>query len=254
MDRRKVSIVSFPKTGRTWLRVLIGKYLCEVNGLPEEIMLDIKSVTKLSNLPLTAFDHNKSSNPLRSYKLLPSDKSIYEHHKVILLTREIKDTLVSAFFEFTKRTRRHKFSISEFIRLDYLGAKKFLTFYRQWYESKHVPTDFLLVNYEELHEDAEKVLYNVLKFIGVNSIDQEVLREAVRFSSFENLRKMEADNYFASQNRKGDEGRLSPGDIDDPESFKLRKGKIGGYKEYLSREDIEYIDNLVEEVADCGPI
>jgi hypothetical protein len=244
-DIGKVYIISFPKVGRTWVRVLIGKYLCEVNDLPEELMLDNKSVTKLSNLPITHFDHNKSSDVI-SYKLFSSGKSKYENHKVILLTREIKDTLVSCYFEFTRRTGEYKGSISEFIRDDIYGAKKFLTFYRYWYESKHVPKEFFLISYEELHEDAEKVLYHILKFIGVDSIDQEVLQEAVNFSSFENLRKMEADNYFASQSGGDDIKRLTPGDIHDPESFKVRKGKVGGYKEYLSREDIEYIDNLVK--------
>ena len=33
---------------------------------------------------------------------------------------------------------------------------------------------------------------------------------------------------------------LRPGDVRDPESFKVRRGKVGGYREYLSVEDQEY--------------
>ena len=244
MQSTKIYVISFPKVGRTWLKMLICKYLCEVNNLPEKLMLKFRTwnITKRCNLPRTVFRHDFSSNPIKHYKSLSSNKSFYSQHKVVLLTRDIKDTLVSCYFEFTNRTGRYKGSISEFIRDDYYGARKFLIFYKYWYESKHVPKDFLLIDYEELYEDAGKVLYDVLKFIGVDSIEQETLQRAVNFSSFDNLRSMEETGLFDSE-------RLSPGDIDDPESFKFRKGKVGGYKEYLSREDIEYIDNLVGEVG-----
>jgi hypothetical protein len=33
---------------------------------------------------------------------------------------------------------------------------------------------------------------------------------------------------------------LRPGDVRDPESFKVRRGKIGGYREYLSSDDQAY--------------
>jgi hypothetical protein len=33
---------------------------------------------------------------------------------------------------------------------------------------------------------------------------------------------------------------MGPGDVRDPESFKVRRGKVGGYREYLSIEDQKY--------------
>ena len=33
---------------------------------------------------------------------------------------------------------------------------------------------------------------------------------------------------------------LRAGDVRDPESFKVRRGKIGGYEDYLSAEDRQY--------------
>jgi hypothetical protein len=41
--------------------------------------------------------------------------------------------------------------------------------------------------------------------------------------------------------------RLRPGNVDDPESFKLRKGKINGYVDYLTEDDITYIDKIIKE-------
>ena len=36
--------------------------------------------------------------------------------------------------------------------------------------------------------------------------------------------------------------RLRPADPHNPESFKVRRGKVGGYVDYLSSEDIAYVD------------
>ncbi|MDB9313868.1 hypothetical protein PN462_12215 [Spirulina sp. CS-785/01] len=35
----------------------------------------------------------------------------------------------------------------------------------------------------------------------------------------------------------------------DTESSKVRKGKVGGYAEYLSQDDIEYIDNAIARLG-----
>ena len=38
------------------------------------------------------------------------------------------------------------------------------------------------------------------------------------------------------------------GDIRDPESFKVRRGKVGGYREYLSVRDQEYAADALMEL------
>jgi len=43
---------------------------------------------------------------------------------------------------------------------------------------------------------------------------------------------------------------LTPANPSDPESFKVRKGKVGGYAEYLSKDDISW---LSERLADLHP-
>jgi hypothetical protein len=60
-----------------------------------------------------------------------------------------------------------------------------------------------------------------------------IFQAALDFSQFENMKKMEAAGAFDSK-------ILRPGDVRDPESFKVRRGKVGGYREYLSVEDQAY--------------
>ena len=47
------------------------------------------------------------------------------------------------------------------------------------------------------------------------------------------MKKMEASRQYDPQ-------LLQPGDVSDPESYKVRKGKVGGYADYLPSDDIEY--------------
>src|SRR5438046_10268684 len=60
-----------------------------------------------------------------------------------------------------------------------------------------------------------------------------IFQAALDFSRFDNMQKLEAAGAFDSK-------ILRPGDVRDPESFKVRRGKVGGYREYLSAEDQEY--------------
>jgi hypothetical protein len=60
-----------------------------------------------------------------------------------------------------------------------------------------------------------------------------IFQEALEFSRFENMQKLEAAGAF-------DSNILHPGDVRDPESFKVRRGKVGGYREYLSFGDQKY--------------
>ena len=53
-------IISYPKCGRNWLTVLIGKALCEKFNLPDEIMLDTYKVTAASGILRTQMTYDNS--------------------------------------------------------------------------------------------------------------------------------------------------------------------------------------------------
>jgi hypothetical protein len=40
--------------------------------------------------------------------------------------------------------------------------------------------------------------------------------------------------------------KLIPSDSDNPDSYKVRRGKVGGYSDYLSAEDIAYCDEVLK--------
>ena len=131
----EVFIISYPKAGRTWLRALIGKYLSLKYNLPDKNLLETEKLTKKIKLPPVHFTHDGSEwvqdKPLRlkkniSYRHLPTDKLKYRNKKIILLSRNIKDIVVSAYFQAHNRENVFNGTISEFIRDERFGIKRII--------------------------------------------------------------------------------------------------------------------------------
>jgi len=238
-----VYVISYPKSGRTWLRALIGKYLSLKYDLPEDQILSTKMIACEDSLPKMSFTHDGSGMVDKTgFKDLPRDKQAYANRKVILMGRDIKDTLVSAYFQATKRIHVFDGTISDFIATERFGAEKILEFYDIWLRNQHLPESFLFIRYEDLHQDPKGTLGKVLEFMGEVSPAENLLDQSIEYCSFNNLKKLEARNKFKK-------GMLKPANTADPESFKVRKGKIGGYTEYLSEADVALIDKAIADYS-----
>lgn len=243
-----VFIISYPKTGRTWLRVMLGKALVLKYQLNNKMLLDTFYLTKEAGLIPTVFSHDgpfllRNSAP---YYNMNFNEKLYKKKKVIFLIRDIRDTLVSSYFEESKRLKIYEGSLSDFIRDKRFGAKKIVTFYNIWYINRSIPTQFLLIRYEDMYKRPIENLRQVLNFINLKEIEEEILKAAVSFASFDQMKKMEEQNIFG-------DSILRPGIKSDNESYKVRRGKIGGFVDYFTKEDLLYIDQVVMEMGlrDC---
>ena len=234
-------VVSYPKAGRTWLRVLLGCYLCESYGFDTKDMLDILKLTGSAKLLPTQFTHDHSSiiDGLSVHQLLP-DKAAYSDKRIVFLQRGLKDLLVSCFFQATKRVGRFQGDLHEFLRDERFGATKAATFHANWYAAQTVPREFITIRYEDLHRNPHRELRNVLTVIGVDAPNAGNVDSAVRYGKFDNMQTLERTDHFNTE-------ILRPGSGEDRESFKVRSGKIGGYEDYLSAEDIAYVDEIIEK-------
>jgi hypothetical protein len=98
-----------------------------------------------------------------------------------------------------------------------------------------------LVRYEDLRSRQAEHFGRVLAAIGEPKLSQPHFDAALQFSEFGNMQKMEAAASFDSK-------ILQPRDMNDPESFNVRRGKVGGYREYLSADDQEYAADALMEL------
>ena len=113
------------------------------------------------------------------------------------------------------------------------GVRAIIKTMNDWLNEFAGRDNFILVRYESLRGSPAEHFRSLLAFLGESEPEMPIFQEALEFSRFENMQKLEAAGAFDSK-------ILRPGDVRDPESFKVRRGKVGGYREYLSLEDQKY--------------
>jgi hypothetical protein len=242
-------ILSFPKCGRTWLRVMLAKALSLHFLDKRDISVHLEPLKVMrvgaGKGPGIRFRHDGSSAVGTIIK--ERTKKYYQKYrrkKVIFLVRDPRDVMVSYYFHLTQRTKSaYQRSKSWFIRDPSIGVDFLIKFMNGWYEYRHVPSGFLLVRYEDLHQDPAGELRRVMVFLGLSDVSEEVIKRSVEYAEFDNMRRM-------SLNEFKNLDMIAPTDPDNPQSFKIREGKVGSYVKHLSAQDIAYIDDkMITELS-----
>ena len=240
---RDAYVLSYPKSGRTWLRTMLGTMVCAQYGLDVDNPMEVQHFWKLaSDIPNIGFTHDDNPN-LKFGKEIETDKSRYRRKKVLLLTRDPRDVLVSYYFDAKNRMKVIDCDISTYIRQEQGSIDAVVAFYNVWARARRVPRDFLWVRYKDIHRDPKQVVRDSAAFLGLPAPSENLLERVVEGASFRNMRKAELNDSFNHE-------RLRPADPANPESFKVRRGKIGGFVDYLSSDDIAYVDNYIDRNLD----
>ncbi|WP_374446840.1 sulfotransferase domain-containing protein [Stella sp.] len=245
-----VFLLEYPKCGRTWLRTMIGRTVERIGGVrlpdPADLRLAARAVPRLPAIEVSHDDYPQ----LKPADRVATDKRIYADHRVLLLVRDPRDVLVSLHFQRTRRgepgfgAARPEETLSDLVRGPVGGLASLVAFYNAWAAARAVPRDFLLVTYEELHADTAATLARVLAFAGFGPVAPAIVDAVVAECAFDRMRAAEAAGAFVSD-------RLRPRDADDPESYKARRGRVGGFVDYLGAEDRAWIDARL--AADLDP-
>jgi hypothetical protein len=98
-----------------------------------------------------------------------------------------------------------------------------------------------IVRYEDMRAQPEETLRQILEFVGTPARPEE-LREAVAFASVENMRALETKRVFWLSGR-----RMLAGDRKNPDSFKVRRAKVGGYRDDFTADQLKEIDRMIED-------
>jgi hypothetical protein len=245
---------SYGKSGRTWVRVMISRYYQQAYALPERILMGFDNFNKINPaVPKIFYTHD---NYLRGYTGNLDDKKDFYNKKVVLLVRRPQDVAVSQFFQWKYRMRPGKMdmnryppagsdvSVFDFVTNPDCGLPRIIDFMNVWARELPKIKDLLLVRYEDLRSDPGQQLERIIAFFGLQP-NAQLITNAVEFASVENLRKMEQENYFW---RSG--SRVKAKDPSNPHSYKVRRAKVGGYKDYFDDEQLAQIDGLVNARLD----
>ena len=245
-----VVIVSFGKSGRTWLRMLLSRFFQLRFGLRPSAFVGFDNLhRKDERIPRVFFTHD---NYLRDYTGHRDTKQDFYGKKVVLLVRQPADVAVSQYHQWKYRMRPHKKGLNRypehgaevdvfgFTMDEAAGLPKVIEFMNGWARERPRLRELLVVRYEDLRRDTAGELRRVLEFIGQAPTEGE-LTDCVAFASVENMRALEEKRAFWLAG-----SRMRPRDPKNPESFKVRRAKVGGYRDYFDAAQTAQIDALTE--------
>jgi hypothetical protein len=239
-------VVSYPKAGRTWLRVMLAVVEAETAGGRRERVLETwlrDDAPRLAGSSVL-FTHALSTSSRESPAAVELFLRYVAGRRRVFLVRDPRDLVVSHFFHLTRRSGRARdvASPGEFVRDPTRGIDRVLRFMEACERSlREDPGPALLLSYEELHRDTERGLRSTLELFEVGADDRAVAT-AVEFGGFSNLQRLEQEGRLGESSR-----RLGARDRADPDSRKIRRGEIGSYTDYLSDDDIAYLEERIAE-------
>ena len=230
-------VVSFPKSGRTWLRALLGAAEAHRRGANVEVEV---ARWLAQEVPILAgggvlFTHGLSDAPDEPDEHLDLFQRYVGGHRRLFLVRDPRDVVVSYYHQKVQREDRPAGvpgSLAEFVRHPRWGIDRicaFLVACRRGLREGSGPA--MLLTYEELHADTAGSLARAVAFFGAADTSPEGLRAAVEYASFENLHRLEV---------------ASTPEID-PEARKTRKGRVGTHREELAAEDPRWVEARMAE-------
>ncbi len=248
-------LMSWGKSGRTWFRVMLSRCYQLRYGLPDNRLLEFDNLHRANAaVPRVLFSHN---NYMRDYLRNWSDLEHFRGKRVVLLVRDPRDVAVSQFFQWKFRMRPGKkllndypphgaeVDVYDFVTNPACGVPRIVDYFNGWAQAIEMMGDkLLIVRYEDMRQDPAATMTRVLDFVGT-PCTPDVVAQAVEFAALDNMKKLEEDKSF-----RGSGQRVKPGDRNNPDSFKVRRGKVGGYRDYFSDEQLAVIDPMVEQQLD----
>lgn len=197
--------VSFPKSGRTWVRSMLKQTGCRAWWTHD------------------GAGYGRGSH----WQDLITGGQIWRGARVFLLLRDPRDTAVSGYRQLTERLGKpYDGSMSDFIRDPRYGVEKIARFNLSWLQRLNDTERGHLSSYELFSEDPHRELAALHRFFMDREPDAAVVRIAVEMNSFSRMHAIERAQGL------------------EPEKMKARRGKIGGHRDDLTDDDLAYCDHV----------
>ncbi|XP_031281317.1 flavonol sulfotransferase-like [Pistacia vera] len=253
-----IFLCSFPKSGTTWLKALAFAIVTRNRFDPSSNPL----LTKQPHDCVPFLEMDYFENPAISgpgglslwathipYASLP--KSITDSScKIVYICRDPKDVFVS-LWHYLNKLRADKFEGTPIERAFELYCNGSSLYGPQWDHvlgywkaSLERPNQVLFIQYEDMKKDSIFHLKKLAEFIGYPlSLEEESegrVQKIIELCSFENLSNLEVNKTGKRTHREVEGGKM------DNNAY-FRKGEIGDWKNLLTSEMGEKLDNITEK-------
>jgi hypothetical protein len=243
----EVVLVSYPKSGRTFVRAMVARLYQRRFGIDERDLLEFPRLKRAAaGVPRLVFTH--AGDTMRGPAEIKLNAGAYAHCRVVLLVRHPGDVAVSRYHHLRHRSRdpaRKRLAeqpLETFIWAEQGGIPSIVAFLNQWADLSRRRAGISIVRYEDFLSDPQVTLGRLARAIGLDTSDEDIA-DAVEFGNYRNLKRLEQEGYFHSK-------RLRPAKSRDPQSGKVRSGSSGGYRQQLGGLEAERVEAYIREHLD----
>jgi len=234
-------LVSYPKSGNTWIRFLIANL-----QYPEKH----PDFTNINQLVPDYEAHSK-----RSLNRLPRPRTLKSHqyfdpryYKVLYIVRDPRDVVLAEYhFGIKQRLHGEDYPLAHYVSR-FLANDTGHTYgswfdhVASWYYTRRDDPGFLLVRYESLHTQPLIEMTRIAKFLGASS-DPAKLTFAIEQSTGARMRELEKKQMHVFSSTKGTR----------PDLPYIRVAKAGGWRTNLPKDSAARIESawgsLMEEMG-----
>jgi len=250
--RADILFSSHAKSGRTWLRAMISRVYHLDQGTPERELIDYDNFKKLVPAIPSLFFTSDYNEPRLIRAILP--RLAARTPRLLVMVRDPRDVAVSYYLHHLKRSNprvRRRLGMPEdlasvpierFVTDKRFGLASVIRFLNNWNALCSNHRCALRVRYEDLRASPAKELERVMAFLG-NQASRDAIDDAVQFTQIDRLREMERFGFYQSE-------RLQARDSKDPDSFKVRRGKVGGWRDHFDASTRQWIDSTLADQLD----
>lgn len=213
-------LVSYPKSGNTWIRFLIANMLKD-----EDERIDFHSVVRY--VPELGYDRYLLDNAPRPRVIKSHSLFTTEFPRVLYIVRDPRDVYVS-YYHYLRKRLPEDMSFGAFLRKPDLYPSRWHEHVESWLGQPNVG---LVLRYEDLLVDVEAGARIIAHYLWNGDLDEDRIRRAVNASSFEAMKESEW-KYGRPFRSKDAAAKATP--------F-VRKGQQGDWKNYFSSEDLAFL-------------
>ncbi len=231
LDSTDVFLASYPRSGNTMLRFMLGEAL---SGVPSNFDQIQRMVPEIGV-------------QLHAYPLVPGGRRLIKTHepyrrkyrRAIYIVRDVRDVMLSSFARETALDVLHIRTLDGYVR-PFMQGK--MTRFGSWQSHVHgwmnsplaKRGDLLLVRFEDMRNQLEGTVARCLEFLG-KEVDPSVIRNVVHNNSLEKMRAKE-DRAATLPKSPGEEGRW------------IGKGAIQGWRQKLTEQQLEVVDEFAGDL------
>ena len=236
-----IFLVSYPKSGNTWVRFLLANAFKLHLKLDREV--NFFSIQEI----IPGVGLSRSIRPQGIFGRVDLPRIIKSHakynpyyYRVLVLVRDPRDVLVS-YYNYAKQRNiiDRNWDLSAFIRSSRYGAKAWAEHTSSWYSSFKQGQTVQFFLYEEFLAEPVKQLGRMMELLGI-TMSEELLHQAVEMSSKLNMKSSEdkhrstnmiesLDKPFVRMSNSKRRDRLSDADRNYIENMTKSTAELVGY-------------------------